>query len=96
LSLLWLEVKLYGILLLTIIVPRGSEKPSVQEELVFAVIILAFSALVLFGLIIKPSESISDRMRVLLGVLASLAALLAMIVMSLRSSVLKSTCQMFN
>jgi len=92
LSLLCLKVKLYGILSPTIIVPRGSEKPSVQEELAFAVIMLAFSALVLFGLIIKPSESISDRMRVLLGVLASLAALLAMIFMSLRSSVLKSTC----
>jgi len=63
-------------------VSRCSKKPSVQEELAFAAVMLVFSALVLFGLIVKPSESISEGMKALIGVLASLAALLAMLLMT--------------
>jgi len=64
-------------------VSRYSKKPSAQEELAFAAVMLVFSALVLFGLIVKPSEPISEGMKVLIGVLASIAALLAMLLMTM-------------
>ncbi len=71
--------------------PNNSKRPSDQEELAIAVVMLVFSALVLFGLVVKPSESISEGMKVLIGVLASLAALLAMLVMTTRYRAVKES-----
>ncbi len=63
------------------IVSRPSKKPSVQEELALAVVMLVFWALVLFGLIVKSSQSFSQGLKVVTGALVSLVALLAMLVM---------------
>ena len=58
----------------------SSEEPSIQERIVFSALLLVLSALALFGLIIKSSEPVLERMWVLLGVLISFVALLAMLV----------------
>ncbi len=65
------------------------EKPTMQERVVLSVVLLVFSALALFGLIIKSSEPVLEKMWVLLGVLISLAASLAMIALALGSNIPK-------
>jgi len=72
-------------------VSRNSKEPSVQEELAYAVVVLVLSALVLFGLIVRPSKSISEGMKFLIGILASLTALFAMLVMTVGQGAVKES-----